>query len=477
MSRASTIGAQVWSLIALGVGLNLLLGALVALFKIPLYLDSLGTVLVASLAGPAAGAITGVCGVALLGLTSPTALAFFPVAALVGLLAGVWARFRAFGRPWLAAIGGAVTGVCGAAAAAPIATYFFGGVTGGGTDLLVAIFRAGGANALLASFWQGLAVDPLDKAVTFVSVAVLLRTLPARALRCYPLGRYLTSRSGGAHAYKAIAVSTTRDLAPSQNSAPQPSSANDLPAAEAGLKLMTLSVILLAAMLWPAARALEALWLLLGVLTAHLVVAPRLSVKLLSRLALALLPLGLSLAIISGLMAQREGDVRSTWLGLSWSLPGLTESLFFLTRAGLMLWALSVFFATTPLPRLGELLIRLRVPYTVVFVVLTGADLARQLRIRWNAIEEAQQSRGLCTRPDGLWASWRAFMGVLAPTLSSFFSELPIRASALQSRGLLNATPCARIPNSWLGEAEPTWHGRLFTISIALLTVAGYLCL
>ncbi len=68
-------------------------------------------------------------------------------------------------------------------------------------------------------------------------------------------------------------------------------------------------------------------------------------------------------------------------------------------------------------------------------------------------------------------------MGVLAPTLSSFFSELPIRASALQSRGLLNATPCARIPNSWLGEAEPTWHGRLFTISIALLTVAGYLCL
>ncbi len=471
------MGAQVWSLISLGVGLNLLFGAIVALFKIPLYLDSFGTVLVASLAGPMAGAMTGVCGVALLGVTSPTALAFFPVAAAVGVLTGLWARLGGFRGPFASVCGGAMTGVMGAALAAPIATFFYGGVTGGGTDLLVAVFRSQGASALLSSFWQGLAVDPLDKAVTCLAVMTALRGLPRRALACFPLGVQFVDEDRQSATYRPIdpaRLTLERSTRPSSDSA---DTYQDLPPAEPMLKtLVVLSTLIMAGVL-PRDRWQDACLILAGVVATHLTVAPRVTTRLLARLALALIPLGASLLLISGLLASYPGETRFHGFGLSWSVIGLGDAVFFLARAGLILWTLSIYFLTTPLPRVGEVLLRLKVPYPVVFVILTGADLAQQLRRRWLAVEEAQRARGLAPASGRLLTRWDGFLRVLVPTIGSVFTELPIRAASLQSRGLLSARPRARLPSSWLKEPEPTALGRSFQIFLLLATWSAYLWL
>src|SRR5207302_10199993 len=53
-----------------------------------------------------------------------------------------------------------------AIASAPISAYLFGGVTGGGTDVIVAALRQGGSDVYNASLGQGFFSDPIDKVIT-----------------------------------------------------------------------------------------------------------------------------------------------------------------------------------------------------------------------------------------------------------------------------------------------------------------------
>ncbi|MGB9036239.1 MAG: ECF transporter S component, partial [Paeniglutamicibacter sp.] len=90
------------TLIPVALALNIVLGQFVGSVMVPLYLDSLGTVLVGFLAGRRAGAATGVLGTLIWSLFNPTVLPFAAGAALVGFLAGTAARFGALRRPYLA---------------------------------------------------------------------------------------------------------------------------------------------------------------------------------------------------------------------------------------------------------------------------------------------------------------------------------------------------------------------------------------
>lgn len=187
------------ALIPRAMAINLVVGQVVAIVKLPVYLDSIGTVLVGVLCGPLAGALTGFLSNVLVGfIAAPTMLPFAVVGAVIGALAGGLASARIFRAWWSAVCGGACVGVVAAACSAPISAWLFGGVTGGGTDLVVALFRAQGLSALQASFSQGLTVDPLDKAITFAVVAWVLRCASARLLDQYPRGAVASGRAARA---------------------------------------------------------------------------------------------------------------------------------------------------------------------------------------------------------------------------------------------------------------------------------------
>jgi energy-coupling factor transport system substrate-specific component len=152
--------------------------------KIPLYLDSIGTVLVGVLAGPWAGALTGFLSSliwTLTGLYTP-AIAFAGVAAIIGALAGVFGRAGWAGVWWKAILAGLLTGLVAAILSAPVATYVFGGVMGSGTDAIVALARSVGLDALGANIAQGSFSDPIDKTVTYLVIFLVLRALPQRFL-------------------------------------------------------------------------------------------------------------------------------------------------------------------------------------------------------------------------------------------------------------------------------------------------------
>ena len=169
-------------LIPVAIAINIAVGQLVLALKLPLYLDTIGTVLVGVLVGPWAGALTGFLASLVWSISGlfPQAVAWAGVAAIIGALAGFFGRegwVKTLGRSVLA---GLITGVIAAILSAPIAAYVFGGVTGAGTDAVVGMFRAAGLDALGANMAQGAVSEPIDKILTYVVVWAVLLGLPQR---------------------------------------------------------------------------------------------------------------------------------------------------------------------------------------------------------------------------------------------------------------------------------------------------------
>lgn len=261
LSRQFT--TRVIVLIPVAIAINIVLGYTVqTVLRLPIYLDSIGTILVGVLAGPIAGALTGAASNIIWqyapGIGGGTIGPFAITAAVIGLLAGLWGYLGVFrprptsgARLWLAvlvgvaiivllasriygnpaytdpniggypdwvftaaiaitvvaavavtafilvrrdaagawvAAAGAITGIVAAIVSAPIAAYVFGGVTGAGTDVLVAALRAGGADVFNASLGQGLFSDPIDKTITTFVVFVILASMSRRVVARFPLG-------------------------------------------------------------------------------------------------------------------------------------------------------------------------------------------------------------------------------------------------------------------------------------------------
>jgi energy-coupling factor transport system substrate-specific component len=111
---------------------------------------------------------------------------FAGVAAVIGLLAGLFGEALWMRSWWRAILAGVITGLIAAVISAPIAAYVFGGVTGSGTDILVAAFRQAGLDVLGASMAQGVSSDPLDKAISFFVVWLIVQALPMRFLARFP---------------------------------------------------------------------------------------------------------------------------------------------------------------------------------------------------------------------------------------------------------------------------------------------------
>jgi energy-coupling factor transport system substrate-specific component len=176
-------------LIPVALVLNVVLGQLMGSSGLPFYIDSIGTVLIAVLAGPAAGAATGALGSIVWSFFNPTVLPFAAGAALIGFLAGLAARSGMFRRFYLAPVAGFVTGILAGVVSAPIAAFVFGGTSGIGTGAIVSAFRAMGDTLLAAITKQALISDPMDKAIVFVIAALLVYALPRRATYQFPFVR------------------------------------------------------------------------------------------------------------------------------------------------------------------------------------------------------------------------------------------------------------------------------------------------
>ncbi len=167
-------------LVRLGVAVNLVIGQIVAALLLPVYLDSVGTILVAALVGPraaiAAGLVSQVLSAVLSGNFSW--LPFGVVQIVIALYAAAAARLGLFRRLATAIPAGLALGFLAASCSAPISYFVFGGVTAGGVTVVTTVLRALGAPLGVAVASASYATDLLDKTIACALVCVILRSLP-----------------------------------------------------------------------------------------------------------------------------------------------------------------------------------------------------------------------------------------------------------------------------------------------------------
>lgn len=169
------------ALVPLGVLLNLGIGTIVHLLKLPIFLDAIGTILVTLLIGWRWGAVTGVLSFLIGGLLVNPVMPWFcgtqiVIAAMTGLLASK-GGFRSVPR----VIGsGILIGVAAGIASAPIIILLFGGITGSGTGVVTAFLLASGKQIVESVILTGISCEPIDKTIQCLLAFWLVRTLPPR---------------------------------------------------------------------------------------------------------------------------------------------------------------------------------------------------------------------------------------------------------------------------------------------------------
>lgn len=177
------------------MAINLVIGRIVAELALPVYLDTLGTMLVAILAGWRGGLIVGSVSQLLAGMLSGYQwIAFMPIQWLIAILAGGAAQGKGFASAWRSGAWGALCGLLCGATSAVISYLLFRGVTAGGVTAIGALFRSLGASLPVAVTAASVSTDLVDKTVAFVLVGFLLRALPRRILGRFPLAARAVGR-------------------------------------------------------------------------------------------------------------------------------------------------------------------------------------------------------------------------------------------------------------------------------------------
>ena len=87
-------------IIPVGVAVNFVGGQLASILKLPMYLDTIGTIFAAMLCGPWVGAVTGGLTNVVTGIANPVNFAFIPVNVIAGLVTGFLARKQMFSVWW-----------------------------------------------------------------------------------------------------------------------------------------------------------------------------------------------------------------------------------------------------------------------------------------------------------------------------------------------------------------------------------------
>jgi energy-coupling factor transport system substrate-specific component len=178
---------RVLALIPVAVALNLATGLVVAELSLPVYLDTIGTVLAAAIAGPMAGVVTGLVSQVLTSLLGGYMwLAFAPIQVIIALLAALVASRGGFHSTPLAVGWGAFVGLIAGSASSVISYFAFGGVTAGGVTAVTTLLRTVGFSLPQAVVLASIGTDLFDKAIVFLLVALVLAALPRRILGRYP---------------------------------------------------------------------------------------------------------------------------------------------------------------------------------------------------------------------------------------------------------------------------------------------------
>lgn len=174
-------------LIPIAVGINLVGGTLCSMLKLPLFLDTIGTLIVATLSGPWVAALTGlITNVFLAIVANPVNLPYAVVSVLVGLTAGYLAKAGLFNKIWGVAVIWLAVTLVNSVSASLITTFVFGGATGiNGTSVLTAALIVAMQDVLVSVLSSSFIENLIDKGISVLIAYLIWRKIPRRFISQY----------------------------------------------------------------------------------------------------------------------------------------------------------------------------------------------------------------------------------------------------------------------------------------------------
>ncbi len=169
---------------------NVAVGFFVRKFGLPIYLDTIGTVLATVVLGWRWGLVAAAASV-LLGTLLIWPQYFFYSATAVGIVTAVEVcrRFNLFSSPLRSAWSGLVVAVVAALLSAPVTAYFSAN-TYSGNDLITVFFRSMGNSLWESVILSGFSSEPVDKVITCLIVYATIKMIPTHTMRRYHLRSY-----------------------------------------------------------------------------------------------------------------------------------------------------------------------------------------------------------------------------------------------------------------------------------------------
>lgn len=165
-------------LVPVGIALNVVGGMLNTTLKLPLFLDTIGTMLVAVTCGPWLGALAGGLSNVIVSISSPMDMWFAIVNVLIGLIVGYVALWRGY-RDWISPlIAGLLTAIAASIVGPWIAVYIYGGLTGSVLDVAVAGLLKSGQELFSAVFISRVLPNFADKLLSAFLVFFVVMALP-----------------------------------------------------------------------------------------------------------------------------------------------------------------------------------------------------------------------------------------------------------------------------------------------------------
>lgn len=174
-------------LIPAAVGINYIGKLFASLLKLPLWLDSIGTMLASMLAGPIIGAICGAINNIIYGLTADAISTVYALTSIaIGLTVGILSYKGWVKSFWKAVVAGLIVAVVAAVVSTPLNVWLWGGTTGNvWGDALYAFLTANKFPAFIASFLDEIVVDLPDKVATIIISYAIFRGLPRKLTALY----------------------------------------------------------------------------------------------------------------------------------------------------------------------------------------------------------------------------------------------------------------------------------------------------
>ena len=181
--ESSIISVRKMCVVALAIVLNVIGGQIALMLHLPIYLDSMGTIMIAMLYGPVYGMLPPLLYGLVMGFTLDIySLYFMPVGLMLGLVTGLVSRYFSL-KKWRMIPGAMLITIPGTIVSAVITAVLFGGITSSGSTVIVQVLNKAGLGLTASVFIVQILTDYLDRLLSLVVVSYLLHVIPSDLYR------------------------------------------------------------------------------------------------------------------------------------------------------------------------------------------------------------------------------------------------------------------------------------------------------